>query len=280
MKIVTIIESGSTKTDWCCIHERDGIFHFHTEGYNPATGMTFPQVENQETLVKALRDSTKIVFYGAGVVGEHSYRQVENELRLRTNSECAIQIYEDMYAAVHATAPQEEAFVAILGTGSNACYHDGKGHITTTLPTLGFILSDEGGGTSLGKAIVKAYFYNQLPPELKDKFEAQFSLTKDAFLSSLYKGPNPAGYLASFTKFLAGIDHPWKDQLLRDSFIKFFQARLNHPKGKDLPIHFVGSIASNFQKELRKVAEDFGFNIGSILEKPIAKLISYHVNGL
>jgi GMP synthase PP-ATPase subunit len=45
---------------------------------------------------------------------------------------------------------------------------------------------------------------------------------------------------------------------------------------KNLPVHFVGSVASFFEEEIRYSAAQLGLNLGNIQKDPMPGLIVYH----
>ena len=47
-------------------------------------------------------------------------------------------------------------------------------------------------------------------------------------------------------------------------------------KYKEVPAHFVGSVAYYFQDQLRKVCEDANIEVGNIIKKPIDGLVDFH----
>jgi hypothetical protein len=51
---------------------------------------------------------------------------------------------------------------------------------------------------------------------------------------------------------------------------------LQFEKVKELPIHFIGSIAYFLKEELSLKLDSYGLKLGKILKKPIEGLVSYH----
>ena len=45
---------------------------------------------------------------------------------------------------------------------------------------------------------------------------------------------------------------------------------------KEIPIHFVGSIAFYLQDEIKSTLIEYDLNIGSVVKRPIDGLLSYH----
>lgn len=54
-----------------------------------------------------------------------------------------------MLGAARAVCGHKEGLACILGTGMNSCLFDGN-HMTKNVPSLGFILGDEGSGAVMG----------------------------------------------------------------------------------------------------------------------------------
>ena len=50
------------------------------------------------------------------------------------------------------------------------------------------------------------------------------------------------------------------------------------PNYKDVPVHFVGSIAYYFKEVLQKVAIKYSFTVGKIEKRPVEPLTQYHIN--
>ena len=141
------------------------------------------------------------------------------------------------------------------------------------------MVGDEGSGSHLGRKLVQAYFYREMPAELQVEFEKEVPGGKSEILDNLYEKPNPNLYLSRFTRFLnTHSSHPFVEELSKDSFREFIRRHVLKYEGhKSLPIHFVGSISHFFEKPLREVVEEFGLNMGQIIKAPIDKLVAYHL---
>jgi N-acetylglucosamine kinase-like BadF-type ATPase len=179
--------------------------------------------------------------------------------------------------AARALFGDQPGISCILGTGCNCCYYDGK-EIFSRVDSLGYLFGDEGAGSYLGKTFMGAYLKKNLPQDLRAEFDAKYNFTLEDILNSLYNRPYPNRFLASFSEFLVPRqDHPFIQQLIRDSFVAFFNAQVKHYDNyKQLPVSFVGSIAYFYEPILRKAAREEGIQIGTILRAPIDGLISYH----
>ena len=171
-----IVDSGSTKTDWCFLSHSNTTLTIQTKGINPVVQSQeeirqtieteLPNKARQEAI--NLNDVDKIHYYGAGCVADKTHIIVQM-LRNVFPENAEITVESDIMAACHALCGRREGMVCILGTGSNSCLYDGQ-QMTLHTPPLGFILGDEGSGAALGKIIVNAVFKRLLPEQLCQSF--------------------------------------------------------------------------------------------------------------
>ncbi len=270
-----IVESGSTKADWVVVEPDGGERQYTTEGLNPATQNQFFQLNDHHNLVKDIQNAEQIYFYGAGIVGKISGGRIDHWLR-EAGFSGQLSLIEDMLAAARACCGTKPGIVCILGTGSNSCVYDGNA-IVKAIPTLGFILSDEGGGVHIGKEIIKAYFYGTMPAEEKARFSATYGLTKEDLLEKVYRSSGSIRYLASFSEFLSQCSLDWKKKVLHQVFSDFISLRIKlYEEHADLPVYFVGSIAHYHETELREALKAHGLSCAGIIQKPIYQLIEFH----
>jgi glucosamine kinase len=271
-----IVESGSTKADWVVVRSKDDTQFFKTQGINPATQTELLDLTSDEALLQVVRAADHIYFYGAGIIDKVSTARI-GEWLIAAGFKGKMSVSEDMIAAARACGGDEPCIVCILGTGSNSCVYDGT-KITGSIPTLGYIFSDEGGGTNIGKEILKSYFYGIMPEHEKAIFKANFSVTKELLVEKVYRTSEGNKYVASFAQFLVLIDGPWKDNLLKKAFRDFITLRiLLYPEHKTHKIKFAGSIAHYHRRYLGEVLEEFGLKADEIIQQPIYKLIDYHL---
>ena len=46
---------------------------------------------------------------------------------------------------------------------------------------------------------------------------------------------------------------------------------------KEVPVHFIGSIAFYLKDELESILKEYGITLGNVLRRPIDGLIEFHV---
>jgi N-acetylglucosamine kinase-like BadF-type ATPase len=277
-----LVDSGSTKADWIAIDE-DGkvLFTTQTLGLNP-------EILEGEEIIERINDrfdilqnkdkATHLFFYGAGCGTDRMKISLSRVFQgYFTNA--IISVHEDTYAAVYATTPKgEEAIVSILGTGSNCSYFDGK-VLHQKVQSLGYIIMDDCSGNVFGKELIRKYYFNKMPKELAVEFEKEYNLDPDFIKNKLYKEPNPNAYLATFAKFLIqNKEHEFCKKIIfkgMKSFVKNYIRQFDNCK--EVPVHFVGSIAFYLKDELQITFDKYEMKLGNVLRRPIDGLIAYHV---
>ncbi|MBF2708442.1 N-acetylglucosamine kinase [Flavobacterium soyangense] len=277
-----LVDSGSTKADWIAIDE-DGKVMFTTQtlGLNPEIldgDEIIERINDRFDILQNKDKATHLFFYGAGC-GTDRMKINLSRVFQEYFSNAIISVNEDTYAAVYATTPKgEEAIVSILGTGSNCSYFDGK-TLHQKVQSLGYIVMDDCSGNVFGKELIRKYYFNKMPKELAVEFEKEYNLDPDYIKNKLYKEPNPNAYLATFAKFLIqNKDHEFCKKIIfkgMKSFVKNYIRQYDNCK--EVPVHFVGSIAFYLKDELQITFDKYQMKLGNVLRRPIDGLIAYHI---
>ncbi|WP_345208825.1 ATPase [Chryseobacterium ginsengisoli] len=279
--MVAIVDSGSTKSDWVILDDFKKIFlKTETIGFNPNfinKELIVPEIEKNTSLTSVKNSIKRIYFYGSGCGVQQNCDTIIEELgKVFTNAETIVK--EDLTAAAYAAYRGKPAIVCILGTGSNSCYFDGE-NIKIQLPSLGFLVGDEGSGSAIGKQLVRRFFMQKLPEDLSSEFEQTYKLTVDEALKNMYHTSRPNAYLADFNKFVVERkDHPYFQKMVHEEMLNFFDYQvLPYEESKDAEISFIGSIAYYYEDILRSAAAELNLNVGQIVQKPIESLVDYHI---
>ena len=278
--MILIADSGSTKTDWCVVEKGELVQQIFTKGTNP-----FFQSEEEisNEIATALLPELKtnefdaVYFYGAGCGFPDKIAVVHRALTKHLNVAGDVEVATDMLAAARGLCGREAGIACIMGTGSNSCYYDGESIVANVSP-LGFILGDEGSGACLGKLMVGDLLKNQMTPELKEKFLAQFNLTPADIIDRVYRKPFPNRFLASLSPFLAqNISEPCVHDLVLNSFKAFFKRNImQYENYQNLKVNLIGSVAYYYKEVLAEAAEAMGVQLGTIIQSPMEGLIKYH----
>lgn len=277
--MILIADSGSTKTDWRMITADSVLGQAQTAGFNP-------MYQEADEIYKELHDvllpqlneqqPTAIYYYGAGCSSPERNKRVEDALRMIFPAS-ELHVDHDLLSAARALCGHKPGIACILGTGSNTCLYDGAA-ITDNVPSLGFLLGDEGSGAFMGKLLIKAYLYRELPEDLALSLKNTYNLTKDGILDTLYNSSIPSRYMATFAKFMHEKQkHPVIHGMIYENFSEFFERHVVKYEGHQaLPVNFVGSIAYYFGDILKQVAKKYGLHVETIIQSPSEGLIKYH----
>lgn len=275
--MIVVADSGSTKCDWYLLTDSGDVFT-KTQGFNPmfhSSDLVEKTLLANEEITTYSQSVSSVYYYGAGCQNEVLCETIASALRA-VFPNAAIHVDHDLTAAVHATCQGEPGISCILGTGSNSAYFDGE-KVHSRVSGLGYILGDEGSGSYFGKKLISAYLYGHLPERLSKKLEDK-GLTKTIILENVYMKPNANVYLASYMKFVSQHqDDPYMNRMIYAGLADFIDLHIwNYPEYKQVPVHFVGSVAYYNKDILAKACENHRLQLGSIVQKPIIPLIEFH----
>ncbi len=278
--MILIADSGSTKCDWVLLRP-DGqtAGKAQTMGFNPFfhDSKTITRAILEEPLLASIsRDITAVYFYGAGCSSDSQKHIVKKGL-VSAFPNASATVGHDLLGAAYALYDGEPLFCAILGTGSNACFFDGK-ETRKLRPALGYVLGDEGSGSWFGKKLITAFMYETLPPDLAGAFENTYRISTDDILENIYKKPHANVFLAGFAPFLSQHrHHPFVHDLLIEGMKAFLETHIGpFAEEKTRKVSFTGSVAWHFRNELIEACSETGLAPGMILQKPVDRLADYH----
>ncbi|MCK5206404.1 MAG: N-acetylglucosamine kinase, partial [Cyclobacteriaceae bacterium] len=277
--MILIADSGSTKTDWRLMDGSHEISQIKTKGFNPYYQEMDEMIQEIESALMPALDSfpiSTIFFYGAGCSTIERQKKISNALAPYFK-ETEIIVQSDLIGAARALSGNQPGIVCILGTGSGSCQYDGI-NIIKNIPSLGFVLGDEGSGAWLGKKMVTDYLRGHMPKKCIETINQKLHIDKEIILEHVNHKPMPSRYLAGFAKFISeNIDQTYFYQLMFDSFTSFAKNYIiRYSNYTELKCHFVGSVAFHNQEILEHVAKYTGFRIGNIIKSPIDGLTLYH----
>ncbi|WP_372937572.1 N-acetylglucosamine kinase [Seonamhaeicola sp.] len=286
--MILIVDSGSTKSDWLAVDKNGNklMDKVRTKGLNPAIlseKKLYKIIKKSEALINNSDKVTHVFFYGAGCGTEKPSETLKSVLKdIFKNAH--VEVNEDTLAAVYSTInhPKEAAIVCIMGTGSNCSYFDGE-KVHQRVVSLGYTLMDDASGNYFGKQLIRDYYFNHMPENVRVAFGSKFNMEPDFIKYNLYKQPNPNAYLANFAEFMfLHKDSEYTINLIKDGIRLFAKNMIMQYKEelKTVPVHFAGSIAYFSQNEIKEVAEEMGFKVGNFERRPIDGLVPFHTNNL
>jgi len=286
--MILIVDSGSTKSDWIAVDSNGNklLEKIRTKGLNPAIlaeKKLAKRILKSQELRSNIEKVTHVFFYGAGCGTENAKELLETVLKdIFINA--LIEVNEDTLAAVYSTInhPKEAAVVCILGTGSNCSYYDGE-RLHQRVKSLGYILMDDASGNYYGKQLIRDYYFNHMPENVRLAFGSKFNMDADFIKYNLYKQPSPNAYLANFAEFMfLHKDSEYTINLIKKGIRIFVNNMIMQFKEelKTVPVHFAGSIAYFAQQEIKEVADEMGFKVGNFERRPIDGLVPFHTKSL
>ena len=271
-KTVLIAEAGGTSTQWRLARGESRVEQFETIGYNPQTGSLEKLLAGLQRYQIPLEQISHLHFYAAGLVGDNQKIKAKRQLR-EAFTNANIEVQSDVLAAARGLCGAAPGWVGFLGTGSGLAFYNGES-ISHQIPSLGYILGDEGGGAYIGKLVTRDYFRKKLPDAIVKQLKSSFDSLEEE-LSKIYHQSGGSAHLARLTKCLSEhLDHPYVFALIENAFHAYFDAFL--PDRIEDQVHFTGSIAFHFNSILRQVALNRGISTGRIVQSPIAGLLLYH----
>ncbi|MCB0685889.1 MAG: hypothetical protein KDC53_05175 [Saprospiraceae bacterium] len=273
MKATLVGDVGATGSDWILLDGESQV-SFSLPGFNPVSQAPERLDELLLGLAEKVGDrQVDIFYYGAGIGITDDTESMYDHFRQNLNVQ-HLEFASDLLGAARSLCRDQPGIICILGTGSNACYYDGtkltNGH------SLGYPLGDEGSGMDIGRRLVKAFYYNLLPQELKGHFSAILPAHRMDFLKNFKGQKAPNQYLAGLTRHLLGIEnHHFIRNILEESFSDFIECHL-HDVERNSKINAVGSIAFYFCGEFEKCLQKHQLTLGNVLQKPIDALAHFH----
>jgi glucosamine kinase len=277
-----IADSGSTKTDWVLLKNGEKTATLSTIGFNPyfqsESDITAILIKELKPIIESHTNKLEAVYYyGTGCSTIENCDIIKRSLNNSLIVE-SVNVSHDLLAAARALCNKEWGIASILGTGSNSCLYNGN-EIIENVPSTGYLWSDYGGGSQIGKYFIREYFEDALPADLRVKFEEK-GFNREVILDNVYKKSLPGKYLASVSLFAAdNSDHPFVAKILEECFGSFFTKQVNrYTNSKNYKVHTVGSVGFFFKKTLEKVAHEHGYVLGNVIKSPMEGLIRYHTS--
>ena len=282
--MILLADSGSTKVHWCLVTASGQYTDIFTDGINPFF-QTSDAMRNSicnQLLPKIAPllwagTLTHIFFYGAGCTPEKKgfvQKALEGVFK-----KAEVHVESDMLGAARALLGHNAGVACILGTGSGSCYFNGE-NIDWCVPSLGYILGDEGSAAVLGKRLVSDLLKNQLGDDFKEAFFKEYETSMPDIFERVYRQPFPNRFLAKLSKFCADhIEDQRIHDLVYDHFVQFIRRNLVQYHVSS-PIGFVGSIAYYYKPILEEAMKAENMPLGTILQDPIEGLKEFHKDAI
>jgi len=275
-----IAESSSTGSEWSLVDGNNVVAHAVISGINPyfQTRREISHIIRLELPREFFkRRWEKVMFYGAGCSTPERKKIVE--LSLVAQFKTPVVVESDLVGAAHGLLMNEAGLACILGTGSNSCFYDGE-KITKSVTAGGFILGDEGSGSSMGRIFLSDVLKDLAPRELIEEFYAVNKCTPSDIMDAVYNNPHANQNLHNYSFFLADhLDNSYARNLVTEEIKRFFERNIKQYDYKDHPVCFVGPVATRYSEILLQVAYAHGVNVKKIVSESMPGLVAYHSIG-
>lgn len=275
--MIIIADAGSTKTHLMVMNGSEIVSDIIMPGMNPYYQTSEQMkclIENAN--IKQYSDNICSVFhYGAGCANADNKNIVRDAWKYVFHN-AEVEVDSDMIGTVRSLFTDDECGIAcIIGTGSNSCQCE-FGKITKNVPSLGFMLGDEGSGAYMGRMLVSNVLKGIYNKSISGLFFSEMNVDAQKIMDAVYKGGMPNQYLASFVPFIVNHrDIPELEDLVNNSIKSFFERNLCQYSQR-YPLGFIGSLAVLFSDNITRIAKDYGFSVKKIEKDPLPGLCRYH----
>jgi len=285
---LVIGEIGASSSRWAYVQRgQEATFPVKgtsIPGFNPLNGdaklFNTALREHFEQHGPAVLDATRVLVYGAGCSSPQRVELMRQALAPLWSSGTSIAVETDLLGAARGLCGRGNGLVLILGTGMNAGFYDGQ-HLYRPMPSLGWILGDEGSGADIGRALLHDAFYRRMPEPVMHALFGAEGPNLEQVLEEVYRLPFPARAMASRTGRLAPLlDHPY----VRDLIVSRFHAMAEvltafFPAHQRMDVFATGSVAWGFRELLSEVLLDRGMTLMAAERDPLPGLVRYHRPG-
>jgi N-acetylglucosamine kinase-like BadF-type ATPase len=277
--MILIADSGSTKTTWMEITSGSKTV---TEGLNPHFCIDerfLAACQKVAVDIQQSPENLQIHFYGAGCGTLLQKERVEHLLSACFHTD-DIHVETDMLGACRAVSGKKASIVAILGTGSNACYYDGE-KILWQPRSTGYVMGDSGSSNHVGRKLLNDYLTERMPETTRMRFHECFPMTDDQFIDAVYHKPYPNRFLASLAPFAVreSEDDYCRgviDEVLDDWHRCMLTTIMHHSGKQNGEVNLVGGFAKAIEQRIRQFLENKGQPVGTIVADPIEGIALYH----
>lgn len=272
-----VVEAGATKSDWRYLDGGSGR-RVLLPGINVST---IAMERNLEVIAEGLAAAGAsrvdgLYLYVAGIVTPQVREEVSAFVRSRISLD-DFDIQDDLVAAARSVCGRSEGIVAILGTGSNACFWDGS-TVSFRVRSGGYIIGDEGGGACLGKLFLGDYIKGLVPDDVASDFASSHDASYEGIVALVYRSEAPAGALGSLAPWLLE-RYPssgYVRELIDGNFRSFIQRSLLRYDVSRLPVGVVGGWGSACREIFTRLCAEAGIQTGAFVAQPIDGLVRYH----
>ncbi len=268
---------GGTTSRWVLVpnHGEEPV-PIRLPGFNPTSGeASGMQAGLRQYMPLAQREALQVTAYGAGCGAKSRAERLLGVLA-EVWPGADIEVESDLLGAARALYGKDAGMVLILGTGMNVGYYTGS-RLHQPMPSLGFVLGDEGSGADIGKHLLRDALYGEISGPLKHTLFPD-GLDLATVLEAIHRAPGPQAYLASFTaRLVPHLEHPKVQELIASRFEALSQLldRFFTPEERNC-VRACGSVAFGFRGLLAGALAPTGMRLTAAEAEALPGLLRYH----
>lgn len=270
---ILMVEGGGSRSTWVLLENGRVVTRHESSGLNPST-ITGRQLSEEEQYL--VRQARSLKLYTAGYV-EGYHRPLLDSLFATVPAKS---YKTDIDAAMEAYS-LTDGVVVLLGTGSQSAYVE-HGDCRVGLPSLGYLVSDEGSGYDMGRRVIRDYIYGRVSGETADLIEGRYDVSRSAMIKDLYHTGHTAHYVASFAQVLSDSpDRTWARAIVTTALTSFVRVRIKEAFGlldHRQSVYAVGGIAVAFEAIFAEICDHHDLVLRATTADPLALIIDKIVN--
>jgi N-acetylglucosamine kinase-like BadF-type ATPase len=145
------------------------------------------------------------------------------------------------------------------------------------MPSLGWVLGDEGSGADIGRVLLREALRGAVPQAVMERvFPA--GLVLEEAIERTYRRGSPRAWLASLVAPLAGmLDEPFVRQLVSERFSAMAGLLVHYfPVEQRSGLRATGGVAWGFRPLLEDVLGARGLRLSAVERDPLHGLVRWH----
>lgn len=274
MGVLLIGDVGGTSSRWALLGDGDPVMLHAGDpwpGYNAAAGDPTALVQRLRAAMAEVGPVERVLVHAAGCGTRERAERFATGLRTVLPA-AVVKVEGDLLGAARSVWGSSPGLVLIVGTGMNAARYDGE-RLVSGIPSLGYILGDEGSGADIGRALLRDALRGRMPAVVQAAVFGDGPVLAEV-IDRVYLRPGAAAFIAAHVKRLSAVrDEPYVQDLLSDRF-RALAAEVARALGPG-ELRAVGSVAAGFQRELAAALHAHGLILERAVADPLPGLITF-----
>lgn len=277
-----IADIGGSSSRWGIIRNGEAAaWPQKLTGFNPSTGS--PEVLQLQLKAAGMGlgqgEGAEVFAYGAGCGAPVRAARMQAALQ-QVWPQAVVHVSTDLLGAARSLYGTDAGLVLILGTGMHAGHYDGS-RLHCPMPSLGFILGDEGSGADIGRHLLRDVLYGLAPEEVAGNLFPE-GPDLPALLDAVYRSPAPQAFVAAFTARLAAhLGTEYVHDLLASRFFALGRLLQLHFSAEErAEVRASGSVAHGFREVLEQALLHGGMRLSAVAKDPLQGLLAFHAQAL